>query len=141
GEDVQRKHRQPVDQEHRQLEDDEVLGEQRHDQEQQQHHEGGAGADRHGPLRNGFDCLMAFRDDFFCSAHDQTRLTICRPNRPAGLTTRTEMISASAIGSFSSLPTPGMYVPARFSKTPTRKPPTTAPNGLVSPPSTAAAKP
>jgi hypothetical protein len=31
-----------------------------------------------------------------------------RPNRPAGLTTKTVMISASAIGSFSSLPTPGI---------------------------------
>ena len=50
-----------------------------------------------------------FGDDFLDDcAHDQTRFTMGRPNRPAGLTTRTVMISASAIGSFSSLPTPGM---------------------------------
>ena len=42
--------------------------------------------------------------------------------------------------SFNSVPMKGMYVPARFSITPTRNPPTTAPNGLVIPPSVAAAK-
>ena len=46
--------------------------------------------------------------DCLSSAHDQARFTMGRPNRPAGLTTRTVMISASAIGSFNSLPTPGM---------------------------------
>ena len=45
---------------------------------------------------------------FLSSAHDQTLLMMGRPNRPAGLTTRTVTISASAIGSFSSLPTPGI---------------------------------
>ena len=49
-----------------------------------------------------------FGDGFLNCAHDQTRFTMGRPNRPAGLTTNTVMISASAIGSFSSLPTPGM---------------------------------
>ena len=58
-------------------------------------------------LGNGFDG-RGFGDDFLDCAHDQTRFTMGRPNRPAGLTTSTAMISASAIGSFSSLPTPGM---------------------------------
>ena len=72
-----------------------------------QHHQRGAVAERHGALWNGLDG-GGFGDDVFDSAHDQTRFTMGRPNSPAGLTTNTVMISASAIGSFSSLPTPGM---------------------------------
>ena len=107
GQDVQRQHRKRIDQQHRQLEDDEVLHEQRHDDQQRQHHQRGAVAERHGPLGNGLDGRR-FGDDFLNCAHDQTRFTMGRPNRPAGLTTSTVMISASAIGSFSSLPTPGI---------------------------------
>src|SRR6202795_3807436 len=140
GQDVQRQHGEAVDQQHRQLEDDEILHEQRYHDQQCQDDQRRSVAERHGPLGNGFD-RGCFGDDFLNSAHDQTRFTMGRPNSPAGLTTRTVIISASAIGSFSSLPTPGMYVPARFSKTPTRNPPMTAPSGLVSPPSTAAANP
>ena len=107
GQDVQRQHRKPVDQQHRQLEDDEVLDEQRYETQRGQHHQRGAEAKRHGAFRNGFDG-RGFCDDVFSSAHDQTRFTMGRPSSPAGLTTNTTMISASAIGSFSSLPTPGM---------------------------------
>ena len=107
GQDVQRQHGEAVDQQHRELEDDEILHEQRRADQQHQHDQRGAVAERHGPLGNGLDG-RGFGDDFLNCAHDQTRFTMGRPNRPAGLTTRTVMISASAIGSFSSLPTPGM---------------------------------
>ena len=108
GQDVERENRKPVDQEHRHLEDDEVLDEQRGQNQRGQHHQRGAQTKRHGSLRNGLDG-RCFCDDVFCSsAHDQTRFTMGRPNSPAGLTTSTVMISASAIGSFNSLPTPGM---------------------------------
>ena len=50
------------------------------------------------------------------------------------------MIMASATVSLSSVPMKLTYVPTRFSVTPTRKPPTTAPSGLVKPPTVAAAK-
>ena len=58
-------------------------------------------------FENGLDGWR-FGDGFLNCAHDQTRFTMGRPNRPAGLTTNTVIISASAIGSFSSLPTPGI---------------------------------
>ena len=77
------------------------------EQQRGQYHQRGAVAERHGSLGNGLDG-GGFGDDVFDSAHDQTRFTMGRPNSPAGLTTNTVMISASAIGSFSSLPTPGM---------------------------------
>ena len=107
GQDVQRQNREGVDQQHRQLEDDEVLHEQRRHDQHRQHDQRGPVAERHRPLRNGLDGGR-FGDGFLHCAHDQTRFTMGRPNSPAGLTTRTVMISASAIGSFSSLPTPGM---------------------------------
>src|SRR6185437_2710522 len=107
GQDVQRQHGYAVDQQHRHLEDDEVLDEQRHHEQQGEHHQRSAGAQRHGAFRNSL-YRLAFGDDFLGSAHDQTRFTMGRPNRPAGLTTRTVMMRASAIGSFSSLPTPGI---------------------------------
>ena len=64
-----------------------------------------------------------------------------RPKTPLGRTSSTATITISAIVSFSSRPIYGMNVPARFSMMPTAKPPSTAPPGLVSPPSTAPAKP
>src|SRR5690606_34588822 len=69
-----------------------------------------------------------------------TRLTILRPNRPLGIRVSARMISASAIDSFISAQKCGTK-DARFSTTPTRKPPKTAPPGLVSPPTPAPAKP
>ena len=76
GQDVEREHRDPVDQDHRHLEDDEVLHEQRRDDQRGQDHQRGAEAQRHGPLRNGLDG-RGFCDDVFCScAHDQTRFTM-----------------------------------------------------------------
>jgi hypothetical protein len=53
GQDVQRQHGKAVDQEHRHLEDDEVLDEQRRERQRGQHHQRGAQAERHGALRNG----------------------------------------------------------------------------------------
>src|SRR5262249_49818688 len=70
-----------------------------------------------------------------------TRLTTLRPKSPLGRTIRTATIRMRAIVNFNSRPTYGMNVPARFSITPTAKPPSTAPPGLVRPPSTAPAKP
>ena len=59
---------------------------------------------------------------------------------PLGLTTRTMKITASATVSLSSVPMKLTYVPTRFSTTPTMRPPSTAPPGLVKPPSVAEAK-
>jgi hypothetical protein len=107
GQDVEREHRDSVDQHHRHLEDDEVLYEQRCCEQQHQHRDRGVAAERHVLLGGDFDggCVG---DGFLQGAHDQTRFTMVRPIRPVGLTTSTVMISASAIGSLSSLPTPGM---------------------------------
>ena len=107
GQDIQGQHGKTIDQQHRQLEDDEVLHEQRDEDQHCQHDQRGAVAERHGPLGDGVDGRR-FGDDFLNCAHDQTRFTMGRPNSPAGLTTSTMTISASAIGSFSSLPTPGI---------------------------------
>ena len=57
-----------------------------------------------------------------------------------GLTSKTTRIIASATVSLSSVPMNFTYVPTRFSITPTRSPPSTAPPGLVKPPSVAEAK-
>ena len=55
GQDVQRQHREAVDQQHRQLEDDEVLHEQRHQDQEAQHDQRGTSAERHRPFRNRLD--------------------------------------------------------------------------------------
>src|SRR6185312_14638462 len=67
-----------------------------------------------------------------------TRGTTVRPKRPEGLRSSTPTMITSATLSLISVPT--TYAPARFSSTPTTKPPITAPSGLVRPPSKAAAK-
>src|SRR6185312_10058754 len=103
GQDVQRQNGDAVDQNRRQLEDDEVLHEQRHHKQDQQYGNRSARAERHGSLGNGIDG-GSVGDGFLDCAHDQTRLMTVWPNRPEGLTTRTMTISASAMGSFSSLP-------------------------------------
>src|SRR5207245_2107737 len=69
-----------------------------------------------------------------------TRCIATRPNSPLGLTSKTTRIIASATVSLSSVPMNFTYVPTRFSITPTRSPPSTAPPGLVKPPSVAEAK-
>jgi len=62
------KHRKPVDQQHRHLEDDEVLHEQRKADQQHQHDQRGAGAERHRALWNGFE--RGGGGDFLHGAHD-----------------------------------------------------------------------
>src|SRR4051794_8022351 len=104
GQDIERQHRDGVDQHGGELKDEEVLDEERNQQQQNQYPQRGAEAERHGLFGNGVD-RRRFGGGFLNSAHDQTRLTMGRPSRPAGLTTSTVIISASAIGSFSSLPT------------------------------------
>src|SRR5438874_484963 len=73
------------------------------------------------------------------AAH-QTLLAEARPNSPAGRTSSTPRITASATGSRRSVPIQSTYVPIRFTKTPSSRAPTTAPNGLEIPPRTAPAK-
>src|SRR5262245_525974 len=68
-----------------------------------------------------------------------TRFTTVVPKSPVGLTSNTTMIIASATVNLSSVPMKCTYVPTRFSTTPTMNPPSTAPPGLVKPPSVAAA--
>src|SRR5581483_6366285 len=72
--------------------------------------------------------------------HLHARLTSDRPSRPAGRTRSTARMTASAVASRSSPPIQWTYVPARLRRTPSRRPPSTAPSGESMPPSTAAAK-
>src|SRR5438445_2350536 len=69
-----------------------------------------------------------------------TRRTCLRPKRPVGLMSKTISRTANAIGRRNSDVAKPTYCPIRFRKTPSTRPPITAPAGLSSPPSTAAAK-
>src|SRR4029079_9475839 len=71
-------------------------------------------------------------------AQRHTRVPRTWPTKPDGFTVSTPMISTSATASWSSLPMTN--APSTFSRTPTRKPPNTAPAGLSMPPTSAAAK-
>src|SRR5207248_10618459 len=74
-----------------------------------------------------------------CGHESHTRRTCLRPKRPVGFTSSTSSKTANAIGSRSSDVAKPTYWPIRFRKTPSARPPVTAPAGLSSPPSTAAA--
>src|SRR4029079_14560239 len=69
-----------------------------------------------------------------------TRLTCLRPKSPVGFTSRTSRSTRKEIGNPSSRVAMSTYWPIRLRTPPRASSPTTAPAGLSSPPSTAAAK-